>query len=201
MTVPFDHIGEAYDEAFSDREAQREHGRRLITALPAGARVLDHGCGSGVPTARQLVDAGFELVGVDESERMLTLARERVPEARFERRDLRDLGEDLGEFDAVVSYFALLMLPRSEIPGVLSGIAGRLRPGGLLALGMVAGDFDDVEIPFVNGVPIRVSAYPTAAELAEVVSGAGFEVTSSEEVGVPSERGVETQQFVLARRA
>jgi len=198
MSAVFDRIGETYEQAFSDREAQLGLGRALIAGLPSRARVLDHGCGAGLPTARQLADAGLEVLGVDESERMLRLARERVPAARFEQRDLRDLDPALGTFDAVTSFFALLMLPRADIPGVLTGLAARMREGGLLALGMVAGDLDAVEIEFL-GVPIAVSAYPTA-ELSAVVAGAGFEVLQSDEVQVPGAGGTETQQFLLARR-
>ncbi len=197
--IPFDQIGARYDEAFTDRAAQLAHGQRLIDLLPRGARVLDHGCGSGVPTARQLADAGLEVVGVDESTVMLELAATRVPEATFARRDLRDLGADLGSFDAVTSFFALLMLPRADIPEVLRGLGARLHPGGLLALGMVAGDLDAVEIQFL-GVPVAVSAYPPD-ELAGAVAAAGFTIETADEVNVADEGGrVETQQFLLARR-
>jgi trans-aconitate methyltransferase len=161
MSAVFDRIGEAYEQAFNDREAQLGLGRALVAGLPCRARVLDHGCGAGLPTARQLADSGLEVLGVDESERMLRLARQRVPAARFEQRDLRELDPDLGTFDAVTSFFALLMLSQADIPRVLTGLAARMREGGLLALGMVAGDLDAVEIEFL-GVPMAVSAYPTA---------------------------------------
>lgn len=49
--------------------------------------VVDLGCGGGT-LARALVDAGFDVLGVDVSESMVRLARERVPEARFEHASL-----------------------------------------------------------------------------------------------------------------
>lgn len=198
MDAVFDRIGEAYEQAFSDREAQPGLGRALVAGLPSRARVLDHGCGAGLPTAGQLTDEGLEVLGVDESERMLRLARERVPAARFEQRDLRDLDPALGTLDAITSFFALLMLSRADIPEVLTGLAARMREGGLLALGMVAGDPDAVEIEF-PGVPIAVSAYPTP-ELSAVVVAAGFEVLQCDEVRVAEAGSTETQQFLLARR-
>ena len=198
MGAVFDRIGWAYEQAFSTRDAQFTLGQALVAALPSGARVLDHGCGAGLPTARQLADAGLDVLGVDESERMLRLARERVPGARFEKRDLRDLDPALGTFDGVTSFFALLMLPRADILRVLTGLAARMREGGLLALGMVAGNLDAVEIEFL-GVPMTVSAYPTA-QLSAVVAGAGFDVLQCDEVQVPGAGSTETQQFLLARR-
>ena len=137
--APFDLIGERYDESFVDRAAQLEAGEWLIEQLPAGARVLDHGCGSGSPTAVQLAKAGLTVTGVDESSRMLELAGQRAPTGEFLRRDLRELGPDLGQFDAVVSFFALLMLPRQDVVLVLRGLRERLRGPGLLVLAMVEG--------------------------------------------------------------
>ena len=76
----FDRIGEHYDEAFPHKEGQLSAGEWLLERLAPGSRVLDVGCGTGIPTARQLVDAGHHVVGVDISEEMLRLARRDVPE-------------------------------------------------------------------------------------------------------------------------
>ncbi len=44
--------------------------------------VVDLGCGTGL-LARELLDAGYRVFGVDISEAMIALARERAPEAEF----------------------------------------------------------------------------------------------------------------------
>lgn len=44
--------------------------------------VVDLGCGNGI-WARELCDAGYEVLGVDQSEAMLAIARKRVPDAEF----------------------------------------------------------------------------------------------------------------------
>jgi SAM-dependent methyltransferase len=196
--APFDLIGERYDESFVDRAAQLEAGEWLIEQLPAGARVLDHGCGSGSPTAVQLAKAGLTVTGVDESSRMLELAGQRVPTGEFLRRDLRELGADLGQFDAVVSFFALLMLPRQDVVSVLRGLRERLRGPGLLVLAMVEGDFDAFPLSFL-GVPIKVTAFPLE-QLRQLVVQAGFEVLDLREVDVAAEQGrIERQQYLRAR--
>ena len=53
--------------------------------------MLDLGCGTGLPTARQLTDAGLRVTGVDLSAGMLALARANVPDAEFVQADLADL--------------------------------------------------------------------------------------------------------------
>lgn len=197
-SVPaFDLIAERYDESFTDRNAQLAAGRWLIENLPPGGRVLDLGCGSGLPTAVQLAEAGFEMVGIDESGRMLELARQRVPNATFLQRDMRDI-DDLGTFDAVVSYFSLLMLPRADIERVLVKSRERLTSNGLLAIAMVYGDMDYLPICFL-GASTFATCYPTD-ELIKVVSGAGFEVVDVMEVDVQAEpERVERQIFLRAK--
>ncbi|WP_369275320.1 class I SAM-dependent methyltransferase [Streptomyces sp. R11] len=174
----FDAIGERYDEAFPHKEGQVAAAEWLIGSLPRGSRVLDLGCGTGLPTARRLAEAGFDVVGVDLSQRMVSLARDHVPGGEFHRADIADLRPsgslDLGRFAGLTAFFALLMLPRAEIPLALRTVCHLLVPGGLFALSMVEADVDDFAIPFI-GSNIRVSGY-LRDELREVVERAGFEI-------------------------
>ncbi|MGX1908302.1 class I SAM-dependent methyltransferase [Streptomyces phaeochromogenes] len=174
----FDAIGDRYDEAFPHKEGQLSAGEWLIDSLPAGSRVLDLGCGTGVPTTRQMTDAGFEVVGVDLSGRMVQLAREYVPAATFHQLDIADLRpggpQDLGRFDAVAAFFSLLMLPRVEIPLALQTVRHLLVPSGLFVLSMVEADVDNYAIPFL-GNTIRVSGY-VLEDLHKVIGAGGFEI-------------------------
>ncbi|MFI1253920.1 class I SAM-dependent DNA methyltransferase [Streptomyces netropsis] len=199
----FDNIGVRYDDAFPHKEGQLEAGAWLGAELPPGSRILDIGCGTGLPTARRLTDAGHHVVGVDLSPGMLKLARDNVPGAEFLLGDMADLRDGrLGTFDGIAAFFALLMLPRPEIPHALRMLYGMLRPGGLLALSMVEADVDDFAIPFL-GNTIRVSGY-LRDELRQVVREAGFEITGeSSPAYAPASTDVppEIQLFLNLRRA
>lgn len=52
--------------------------------------VVDLGCGSGI-WAAALVEAGYDVVGVDQSAALLQIARERAPAARFVHGSLFDV--------------------------------------------------------------------------------------------------------------
>jgi SAM-dependent methyltransferase len=54
----------------------------LSRAGHARGTVVDLGCGSGI-LASHLVDAGYDVVGIDVSDAMVTLARARAPKATF----------------------------------------------------------------------------------------------------------------------
>jgi SAM-dependent methyltransferase len=103
--------------------------------LPAGASVLDVGCGAGW-TSVFLAESGYDVLGYDIVPASIELARERaerwgVP-ARFEVADMESLppGEPV---DAALVYDALHHSRRQL--DVLRSVAGRIRPGGWLLLG------------------------------------------------------------------
>ncbi len=206
----FDAIGDRYDEAFPHKEGQLAAGEWLVKSLPPGARVLDLGCGTGLPSARQIAEAGHTVVGVDASRVMVELARRNVPDAVFHQADLADLrpggpGEETaggaGRYDGVMAFFSLLMLPRREIPYALRMVAGLLAPGGLLALGMVEADVDEFAVPFL-GRTVRVSGY-LRDELRQIVADCGFEVVAeSGHAYAPASTQVppEEQLFLHCRR-
>jgi SAM-dependent methyltransferase len=101
----------------------------LADRLPAGALVLDLGCGNGTKIAR-LADR-FEVTGVDISERQVRLARATVPTASFVQADFTELDAPAGSFDAVTALYSLVHVPREEHPALLGRIRGWLKAGGL----------------------------------------------------------------------
>jgi SAM-dependent methyltransferase len=74
---------------------------RLLRSAPIPIqRVLDLGCGAGVLSSA-LVDAGFEVTGIDISSELLRIARAAVPEANFQQGSIYDM--DLPSCQAVLA--------------------------------------------------------------------------------------------------
>jgi 2-polyprenyl-3-methyl-5-hydroxy-6-metoxy-1,4-benzoquinol methylase len=103
--------------------------------LAGGASVLDLGCGPGW-TSLFLARAGFEVVGLDISERMIEIARARAADentpAAFVVGDMEEFDLDRHDFDAVLLFDALHHCPGYK--NVLRRAYEYLRPGGLLLL-------------------------------------------------------------------
>ena len=135
--------GQSYAEAFRALAASGKdvHGEAAYVAalVTPGSRVLDAGCGTG-RVAVELARRGYDVVGVDNDDSMLSVARETAPELRWVDADLATL--ELGErFDLVVAAGnVVVFLEPGTGPAVVARLARALRPGGLLVSGWLTGD-------------------------------------------------------------
>lgn len=198
----YDEIGARYDEAFPHKEGQLRCVERLLERLEPGARVLDVGSGTGLPTARQLVDAGCEVTCLDLAPGMLELARANVPGAQYLLGDVLDLPDEPGRYEAVVAFFSLLNLPRVRMRTAMELIGRVLTPRGWFALAMVEADVDDVAIPFL-GSRLRVTGF-LRDDLRALLRDSGFEIAHEHVVSYAPETSTaqpEIQIFLLCRRA
>jgi magnesium-protoporphyrin O-methyltransferase len=95
-----------------------------------GARILDAGCGTGA-LAFELAKRGANVVGVDVSPTLVSLARERAPllvgsgSATFGAGDMLD--PTLGKFDYVVAMDSLIHYEGADIARIVSDLAERTR--------------------------------------------------------------------------
>jgi SAM-dependent methyltransferase len=128
----YDRISTAYRDDVGDTNAGYPLWLQtyLLPRLPSRAKVLDLGCGNGVPATRMLAER-FDVTGVDISDVQIERARHLVPRCTFIRADMTDLAFPPGSFDAVVAFFALIHVPIDEQPGLLGRIGTWLVPGGL----------------------------------------------------------------------
>ncbi len=101
----------------------------IIDRLPPDARVLDLGCGAGVPVAQTLARHAH-VTGVDLSAEQLKRARANVPAATFIQADVMTVDLPHAAFHAAVAYYSLFHLPREEHPAFFRRLHGWLKPGG-----------------------------------------------------------------------
>ncbi|MBP6016249.1 MAG: class I SAM-dependent methyltransferase [Candidatus Promineofilum sp.] len=172
----------------------------LLSRLASGAWVLDAGCGAGVPIAQRL-SRTCRVVGVDFSERQLALAAQHVPTLVPVCQDLTRLGLAPGVFDAIVSYYAIIHIPRAAHAGILADFYRLVRPGGLVFLCLGAMDIaDDVADDFY-GVRMYWSHYDAPTNLA-LMRHTGFEILWSQIISdsLGGEAATGGHLFVLGRR-
>ena len=197
MRVGYDQAAKQYLEARPVDGRDVELLEALHDRMTPHARVLDIGCGAGVPVSRRLIDLGHEVIGIDFSSAQLDFAKRHVPRLRVVEADMVGLPFGSERADAVVCYYAIIHVPRENHSGVFREFHRVLRPGGWALLCVGSDDNpEDLDAESWMGTPMYWSHYdaPTTMGLLEEV---GFEVVSSWDVPDPMGHG--SHRFVLAQ--
>jgi len=128
--------------AGSTEKKYRDWGLEKLSAQP-GEKILEIGFGTGhcLVSLAKAVGPGGGVIGLDISDGMLAIARERLQrEGLAERADLH-LGDaaqldfiEAGSLDGVFMSFTLELFDNPEIPRVLQECHRILKPGGRLAV-------------------------------------------------------------------
>jgi len=101
--------------------------RDLVHDQPAGLKVLDLGCGSGM-LAPWLTSRGYDVCGVDFSENLIAIARTTNPSAHFAVADIKHAPFADGTFDLVVS--GLVMHYEQDLGPPFAEVSRLLKAGG-----------------------------------------------------------------------
>jgi SAM-dependent methyltransferase len=199
VAAGYDAMAERY-LAWSDLRPSAARLRYLALAdalIPAGADVLDLGCGAGIPMTATLAE-GRSMTGVDISAAQIALARANVPSATFIQADLTTLDFPPGSFDAVVAFYSLTHIPRAEHAALFGRIRSWLRPGGVFVASLGVEDSpDEIEADWL-GVDMFFSHF-SARVNRRLVAEAGFEVEQADVVTEPEDRHDARFLWVVAR--
>jgi SAM-dependent methyltransferase len=195
----YDALGERYVEwsARVDGDPRDRYLDDLSGRLPDGARVLDLGCGAGLPSTRKLAER-FDVVGVDLSARQLELARKNVPGATFVLGDMTRISFPRASFAAITAFYSISHLPREEHATLLGRVVDWLEPGGLFLATLGAGDGPDWTGDWL-GVPMFFSSWDADTNRT-LLRGVGFELVHDEVVEIHEPEGTVSFLWVLARK-
>jgi len=170
---------------------------------PDDGLVLDLACGPGNVAARLLrARPRLQVLGWDLAPGMVDEARRRVPGARFETGDARQVHR-LGEavLDAAAFGFGLSYLPDAAAGDCLRALFAALRPGAPLYLSTLTGEpAREGWETGRSGDRVWMARRPVAEVLARV-EAAGFELLSHDALSSPAQaREVTRDLQLLARR-
>lgn len=126
-------VGASYAARYGETPFLLQQLEQFAARLPAGATVLDVGCGAGRAT-RWFVQHGYNVTGVDFSDTMLKLARQAAPEATVLSMDIRAVDFANATFDAVWSSFSIIHIPKLDVARTLRSWHRVLKPAGVLTI-------------------------------------------------------------------
>jgi SAM-dependent methyltransferase len=147
---------------------------RFRALLPAGASVLDVGCGSGEPIARYLVEQGHDVTGVDSSPELIAFCTASFPDRAWHVADMRTLAL-ARRFDGVLAWDSFFHLCPDDQRRMFPIFRQHAAPRA--ALMFTSGPAHGVSIGSYGGEPLYHASLD-AAEYRALLNANGFEVVA-----------------------
>lgn len=105
--------------------------RKTLRFSAGKGNALDVGCGSGGRIIALLLDAGFQVTGIDVSEAQLELAKKRHPDSRFILADICEWKIE-ERYDVIIAWDSIFHAPYSEQRAVVGKLCNALAAGGVI---------------------------------------------------------------------
>jgi len=133
----YDRIAEEYTARIAGELEHKPLDRMLLDEFAArvkgAGRVCELGCGPG-HVARYLHDRRVDIFGIDLSPGMLEQARKLNPAIEFQRGNMLALAVEDGGWAAIVAFYSIVHIPKTDILQAFREMFRALRPGGQLFL-------------------------------------------------------------------
>lgn len=170
----------------------------LVACLGRGAKILDLGCGIGVPFDKYLAEKGYDVTGVDFSEKHLNTARTLVKGVRFLKGDFTEITFARASYDAVISLYAIFHVPREQQLQLFRRIHNTLKQSGvaLFTLGTSSYEYS-LEKDWAGAQEMAWSSW-SVAEYKKILDDAGFETVKTKYEGRPGDQ--EYHFWVLCKK-
>ena len=173
----YNSIASDYVRITHDRQPQREFND-FCQCIVSGGLVLDAGCGGG-RDCQAFGEKGFQVVGVDLSEKMLQIAQASVKNCTFIQADLRKIPLDDDSIDGIWCCASLLHLKHSEVPTALTEFRRVLKKDAVCCILMKEGSGEEfVQDDLSQGLQ-RFYCYFREDEMCQLCLSLNFRILSS----------------------
>lgn len=131
----YNRIAESYNNGrISKKEKNYKYFDTLSNYFPSKGKLLDLGCGGGVPASSYFYEKGLDVTGVDISSEMIKLAKQNLPNGNFFVSDMLECNFTSEEFDVIISTFAIIHIPQHKQKELFGRIFNWLKKNGVAYL-------------------------------------------------------------------
>ena len=196
-TKTYDKISQLYANEF---DKPSDHIDDFLKLIPIGGGILDAGCGPGVDSD-YMQSKGYEVVGVDVSDKMIDLARKKNSKGHFEKADIRELSFKPETFNGILASFSVIHIPKKDLSKTLCDFYKILKYSGIIYLGIQEGKSQEIIIdePLKLDEKIFLNII-SAEELRQSLKDAGFEILNEFNRSPKSEEELNFNKFIVIGR-
>lgn len=143
------------DESFNRDNGIQQH-EKAIAFVANKSHALDIGCGASGRIIELLINHGFDVAGLDLSEKMLEFARKRHPNITFYHADICQW-QFPQQYDFISAWDSIWHLPLNQQKTVLTKLIQALTPEGVLIFSTGAMDEPSEKTDNAMGPPMYYS--------------------------------------------
>jgi len=140
----YNKIADKYHKLFKDEMNQKKYDReffdRFAKTLKKIDLICDAGCGPSGHIGKYLYDKGYNVFGIDISDRCIEIARAYNPNMKFERMDMAIMTIADQSLAAIISYYSIIDTPKDMIDKFFQNFYKKLKPKGKLLVVVKKGD-------------------------------------------------------------
>ncbi|RUR06903.1 trans-aconitate 2-methyltransferase [Legionella sp. km772] len=168
----YDEIINWFDEARTKNLMEAHYLNLIANTIPEEGSILDLGCGTGEPIAQFFIEHGFKITGVDGSQQMIALCKQRFPNERWIVSDMRNI-QLAQQFDAILAWHSFFHLDHDSQRKMFKLFESHIKPGGVLAF--TSGE-EEGEVWSNNGGQELYHASLSTQEYQHLLAEASFNV-------------------------
>lgn len=196
----YNKIAKQYTKQYFDDQSDFPYLSDFITKLPQNSMVLDVGCGPG-NFSSFLLEHNFQVTGIDLSEKMISIAKQKVPGVTFLKQDMRMLKFKDQQFDGILAAYSLIHIESKDLPKTLQNFYRILKDGGYLQVIVQKGQADQIVSQPSRPSEKMFFNFFSSERLNHFLTNAGFIIDSQKQVKAEdSERITDTYIYSLSHK-
>ena len=177
---------------------EREYLDAVLTTVPAGSTILDMGCGTGYPMAEYITAQGHHVLGVDQSEEILAIAKKNLPNEKWVLSTM-EAYEPREDYQGALLWDSLFFIPRAQHEPIVRKVVRALPSGGRFML-TVGGSSHPAFTDFMYGQEFHYDSN-TPEETEQFIQQLGCSLVIAEYMNMPSGGREKGRYAIVAEKA
>jgi len=164
-----------FNSELEKKEFDKEFINNYLRYFDPSSVICDAGCGPCGHIDNYIFQKGFEIIGIDISDRCIEIAKNHYPLIHFETSDFTKLNYEDNYFDGLISYYSIIDTPKIYICKILKEFNRVLKKNGRLLLVVKEGESEGYEKELIGIKTTIYFSLFTEKEIKAFLTESGFE--------------------------